>query len=207
MNPNLDGDELQAKLDECAEQVEFTTKDGQKCVTFGKFMESIASLRLRGTSKLCRSTCPVFLQLTRAYIRRKKPTSDDLKEWKDLRSVLIPRGYKGVCRRCKAPKYKLATHSVTFDSSGYPYKPIRTNTTAPTDLQSVEFIWSSKSISNVLLDLIRQFAKYKGTVKSPRGLLDGPKERQKMYDLLVKLVEEAKPILKKESRLPNVRYF
>lgn len=207
MNPSLEGNELQAKLEECSEAVEFAMKDGQRCVTFAKLMEAIASLRLRGSSRLCRSNVPVFLQITMAYIRRRKPTTEDLREWKDLKSVLISRSFKGTCKGCRHRKFKLATHVITIEANGYPSNPVRIvskeNKAAPTDRNSVDLVFNPKSICNVILNLVRQFAKHKGAVRAPRGLLDGSRGPE-MYDLLVRLAKEVKPILKAESRCPNV---
>src|SRR5699024_2614512 len=102
------------------------------------------------------------------------------------------------------------THAINLDQNGYPCKPTRIVTTdaktAPIDKHSVEIVWSPKSTSNQLLGLIRQFAKHKGTVENPKGLLNSPKDRRRMFDLLTELAKEIKSVLKSEPRLPNIRY-
>ena len=213
IHPNLEANEQQAKLEEAVESVGWTLKTAEdreepiKVITFTNFIEAVGGFKLSGTSHLCRSSVPVFLQLTKAVIRKKKQTADDLSEWKDLRSVLLPNTFKGTCKRCREAKFRLATHSVTIDSAGSCSGKVLTvnkeSRYAPVDRRSVDFTFNSNSVSNVFIRKVREFAKHKGTVTEPRGLLDGGKAAE-MYELMQKLVGEAKPLLEKESRCPNV---
>lgn len=164
---------------------------------------------------MCRSKVHVFLQLTKAFIRRKRPVSDG-HEWKDLSKVVISRNYQGVCKKCTVRKYRLATHTIRIDGNGNicksallvldnPAQVPAGQGPEPLDKHSIEFVFNSKSVSNELLGMIREFAKSKGTVAEPRGLLDnGPKEHKKMYEMLVKVVKEAKALFMAESRMPTV---
>lgn len=91
--PTLSGLDFREKLFECLQSVDYSLIEDK--IAFTNFMQAIRMHRFRGTSKLCRSVVPVFLQLTRAFIHKKKPTFEDLKEWGDLSMVLIPRTSKG----------------------------------------------------------------------------------------------------------------
>ena len=202
-------DKLQACTSQMAEAVGITVlPDSTKTITYANFMEAIANHRLRGTSSLCRSRAPVFLQLTRAFIHRKRPQSNGLQEWNNLKAVLVPRSHKGLCRVCKTRGYKLATHVVGIDAKGYVTKhqvAKKDNKPIPGDQHSIEFVFNDQSISNVLLRKIRQFAKNKGTVDKPRGLLDnGPNEQKLMLELMENLTTEVKKVLESQDRLPNV---
>ncbi|KAI2803666.1 hypothetical protein RDWZM_001607 [Blomia tropicalis] len=205
---DLDGVELATKLDECVRLVGTVDKDRQKIITFNNFMNAIGSHRLRGTSTLIRARWPVFNQLTRAFIRSKKSTTTDLKEWYDLKNVLISRSYKGLCRPCKSIRYKLATHSISMNQNGYVEKPVRissrTSSAAPVDPNSVEFMFNANSVSNIVLNMVRNFNPNKGTTKTPKGLLDGPKNANRLLDLVKKLHTDLLPILDKGSRCPNI---
>ena len=205
---------LQAYTSQLVKAVGTTLRpDSTESITYAKFMDAIMNQRLRGTSSLCRSRVPVFLQLTRAFIRRKKPQTGGLQEWKDLKAVLIPRSHKGVCRVCKSCHYKLATHVVGMDEMGHvcgnggTTRLLSKDDKNPTaiDAHSVEFVFNDKSTSNLLLGMIRKFVKRKGSAVQPRGLLDnGPIEQKQMLVLMEKLVKEAKVVLKSDGRLPNV---
>lgn len=216
MYPNLEGTEQkQAKVEECSDTVEWTMKaveEGEepiKVLTFANFRDAIASFKLRGTSRLCRSNVPVFLQLTKAVIRKKKPAADDLSEWKDLRSVMLPRTYRGTCKNCKLKKFRLASNAISLDKHGYWCGEVRTvpeesSRSKQTPLErSLELTFNRASVANVLISKVRDFAKRKGSVNEPRGLLEGARASE-MHSLLEKLANEAKPLLKKESRCPNI---
>lgn len=143
----------------------------------------------------------------RAFIRRRKPTSDGCKEWQDLSSVLLPRTHKGTCKTCRARRYKLATHVVNLDENGYVCKPTQVKTgdsKPPHDRHSIEIVFNAKSTSNTLISLIREFAKNKGTVEEPKGLLAEPKERKRLLEIVTRLVKDVKALVKGESRLLNV---
>ncbi len=60
------------------------------------------------------------------------------------------------------------------------------------DERSVEVLFNAEHIANVMIKMVREFAKRKGNVQNPRGLLDGsPSERKKAAELVVELVTEA----------------
>ena len=95
--PSIKPVEFEDILKQClhAVDVDLTYKQSVR-ITFKQFNNAIRTHKIRGTSQLCRSVAPVFLQLTKRIIRRKKRSSDDLgKEWNDLKAVVIPRTHKG----------------------------------------------------------------------------------------------------------------
>ena len=96
--PDLEESDLKLKLDEYLIAVGADPNEQENVlISFSNFANAIRTHAIRGTSKLCRSSVPVFLQLTRAFIHRKKLVSNVVgKEWNDLKSIIVSRSYQGI---------------------------------------------------------------------------------------------------------------
>lgn len=67
---------------------------------------------------------------------------------------------------------------------------------------STEFVFNSTSVGNVLMNLIREFSRLKGTVFQPRGLLESRPEV--LWKLLLTLYREMDILLEAESKCQKV---
>lgn len=67
---------------------------------------------------------------------------------------------------------------------------------------STEFVFNNTSVGNVLLKLIREFSRFKGTVFEPRGLLQTRPEE--LWKLLLTLYREMDILLESENKCQKV---
>lgn len=78
------------------------------------------------------------------------------------------------------------------------------NPTSTLDDRSLEILFNSDHIANVMIRMVRKFSKCKGTVHQSRGLMGGSAaEQKKMAQLVVELIAEAKKIASVPSIVRN----
>lgn len=164
-------------------------------------------------SKLCRLPKPIFAGISRAlamqHLKRYDTTTTRKGGVSPLASVLPKRAHKGTCPTCAEKKFELATHMVTVDLNGK-VTPKRlaavkqaekgkSSGDGPTVGQySAEMVFRPYSVGNVVLRMIRELAKAKGTVAEPKGLLMDRKED--FWKLLLCLYRELLVLLKSEFK-------
>jgi Ca2+-binding EF-hand superfamily protein len=103
--------------------VQKKVKEGMKAIGVKKggvdyqdFSTAVGQLKFRGTSQLCRSSKPIFSQISRSMATRtlKRTTAKT-----SLNSIIADRKYTGICKSCKEKKYDYAIHTVKMDLNGY----------------------------------------------------------------------------------------
>lgn len=67
---------------------------------------------------------------------------------------------------------------------------------------SFDVVFNTKSAANITLNLVREFNKYKGTSKQPRGLMQNKKEQ--LWNLMLSLYSEIDVLLEAEDKCQRV---
>lgn len=163
-------------------------------------------------SKLCRLPKPIFAGISRALAMQHLKRYDTTAKKggvSALASVLPKRVHKGTCPTCVEKKYDLAAHMVIVElnSKVTPKKlgAVKAQEkgkgadSGPTIGQySAEMVFRPYSSGNVVLRLIRELAKAKGTVAEPKGLLQDRKED--FWKLILRLYRDLLILLENEFK-------
>ena len=115
----------------------------------------------------------------------------------------------GECVTCKEKEYTLATHSVKINSDGKIVEPIQVlncgenrSDVLNSQMYSIDFVFNKNSAANVMLKLVRQFNKEKGTNKEPKGLLAC--RPVQLWNLILALYNDIDVLLNEEDKCPRV---
>ena len=164
--------------------------------------------------KLCRLPKPIFAEISRALAMQHLKRYDTAKKGGGsvaaaLANVLPKLAHNGVCPTCVEKKFELAAHLVTVDLSGK-VTPKRLAAVKPpakgkgeggptAGQYSAEVVFRPYSVGNVMLRLIRQLAKAKGTVAEPKALLMGDR-KEDFWKLILRLYRDLLILLEAETK-------
>lgn len=179
-----------------------TNAHGEKVKVLSQqsFCKAVSSQQLRGTSRLCRSPIPIFIQISCAIAVRKMPHHTDKTA---LGDVLLNRGYKGkwtinepcehcviflldllvradVCDRCVSHRYELGAHLIKLGSTGqmkHHERILETHKDSPSESSKVnkEVAFNKHHPASILMAKIIEFLPNKGDTANPTGvMIDSP---------------------------------
>ena len=210
MYPNENVDD---KLTEAINAIGGSSVVGRYSINEKDFVNAIGQHHFRGTSKLVRVPKTVFSEISRALATKFMKRSSG--QASGLASAVPTRKYNDVCPTCFAKTYNIGKHVVGVDISGNvkvikkletlaetPTKGEDTGadgakekdeksaeTQSPTAAQySIDCVFRPFSTANAMAKCIRAFAKNKGTVARPLGLLHDKKED--FYKLLLQFYHD-----------------
>ncbi len=85
-------------------------------IDYQDYSKAVGQHKFRGTSQLCRSSKPIFSQISRSMATRtlKRTTAKT-----SLNSIIADRKHTGIYKSCKEKKYDYAIHTVKMDQMGY----------------------------------------------------------------------------------------
>ncbi|KAJ6217351.1 hypothetical protein RDWZM_008508 [Blomia tropicalis] len=205
MNPGASQQVIDQKVVEGMQQIGTQLINGRDEIVQDDFVMAVGSRRFRGTSCLCRSTKPIFTQITRSMAAR---TLKKLTSRQNMGSIIRPTP-QGECVTCKEKEYTLATHSVKINSDGKIVEPIQVlncgenrSDVLNSQMYSIDFVFNKNSAANVMLKLVRQFNKEKGTNKEPKGLLAC--RPVQLWNLILALYNDIDVLLNEEDKCPRV---
>lgn len=230
MHEDAKPEEIEDKLVEVINAIGGSSVVGRYSVSQKDFLKAIGHLQLRGTSKLARlKKGSLFQEISIALASRFLKT---LEGKVNLAHAQPSRRHKKVCPACIENKYSLSQHVVGVNIAGKcsTLKKLETHASAETppsekpasgklalegvstsrqvdtgmtaDEYSVECVFRPYSVANAFISLIRTFAKNKGTVDNPLGLLQ--KHKADFYKLLLQLHQELNVLLEAETKCQKV---
>lgn len=200
------GKEIGKKAVNIMKMIGTTIWKGKPAVTYRSFLAAIGSHKFRGTSVLCRASKPIFTQLHRMLVAKTMAMRGKV----NLSSIIQNRtDVNEVCPTCLTKRYIVASHLVRFGCDGrIRYKTLdqvikqtanKAKGRRPNIQQySIDVVFNYQSAANILIKLIRDYSKNKGTAKKPNALMENNKDY--FWALLLSLYNELDALLELEDK-------
>lgn len=211
MNPTATQIEIDSKLKDLllSLEVNCNVKDTNH-INYRILLSAIGNHRFRGTSKLCRSSGPIFLMISNVIFSRKKKT--DNKYTLQIASV-IDTPYNGVCLGCLEKKPQLAEYVISVDKDGFVMDKPKVMTLSKLSQKSVSRTKSKteddcQTVAKQLVKLVHEFSDARKRFKEgerPIGILCSTfREREQFYQMMVVVEKRLSALFEKESRCVSV---
>lgn len=221
MNPSASAHEVEERLKDTLEHMDSDLEPGSKNkISYRVFLSAIGTHRFRGTSKLCRSSGPIFLMISNVIFSRMKKR--DSKHSLQVANVIEPT-YMGVCLGCKEKRASLHDHMARLNRDGFVKERVRIagprdGKKAPASTRNIFQLHSQmrcavlgsseEDLANVAwiaIQMVHEFVGRKGDTRHPNGMLGANfRERELFYQVMCSLEKKLLPLLEKESRCVSV---